>query len=589
MGGFVSGLARTATDAISKVASVAQEHIGSVDHVFERTDEGKLFLNDYKNIYQPTKAQLVETLSKKALTTAQADPAKPKVDLGQIHSDASKAARQALLGPKDALGVTLAASIEKKHGLAAAQSFSNGVAFLLKDYVNPADATTVKGALVKGGEPYSSFKRNVRAGGVAVDSSPSYTPPGKIERAVTGAIYQTFSPLMVVPHIATLANGMFGSSPMEFLQGVAKASTKGLHAGIDDYQNLLTTGAFTESMMRDVKAWNLMKATGHPQIMDSPLAQIVYKSFHQPGFGPWRDYNLLSGANVGKSVAEQLGRDLHSKGVTPKLQWQAMQFGLDPQKIIASGGKLEQVDLERAVYKFVNEHYFLDNSLSRSQLLQSTWAGRILGTYHGYVTRQSKLMARAMFQNFKERGAASVVKNLAIGATLMPLMGEGIKLIQETYRGQNAGGTLKTDIENIEGRHGAEGFAESYFGAMSHVGAYGVYGHIIRGALTHNILNTLGGPVVSSTADLVQDTIGASRRVYRKKGKEVQKSFEPVERDLMFDTPGVSLLAQVLAHRVLPNAKDNPHKDPIRQLYHHVRGEDDYGNPIEGDSNESKK
>jgi len=231
-------------------------------------------------------------------------------------------------------------------------------------------------------------------------------------------------------------------------------------------------------------------------------------------------------------VAEQLGRDIHEQGPTAKLKWQALQLGLDIPKIMEQGGKLDEEDLGRAVYKFVNEHYFLDNSLSRSTLLQSTWAGRILGTYHGYVTRQSKLMARAMFQNFKERGAASVVKNLAIGATLMPLMGEGIKLIQQTYRGQNAGGSLKTDIENIEGKHGAEGIAEAYFGAFAHVGAYGVYGHIIRGALTHNILNTLGGPVVSSTADLAQDTVTAGRSIYKKKG--LQKSLKPVERDLMF-------------------------------------------------------
>ena len=160
----------------------------------------------------------------------------------------------------------------------------------------------------------------------------------------------------------------------------------------------LTTGAFTESMMRQVKDWNLMKATGHPAIMDSPLAKIVYKMFHQPGFGPWRDYNLLSGANVGKMTAEQLGRDFVKNPTSKKALWQLTQFGLDPQKILSQGGKLDKEDLGRAVYKFVNEHYFLDNSLSRSTLLQSTWAGRILGTYHGYVTRQSKLMATAMFK-----------------------------------------------------------------------------------------------------------------------------------------------------------------------------------------------
>src|SRR5882757_2252195 len=230
MGGFIAPITKGLVD----LAKEATEHIGAVEHIFEKTEQGKFLLNDYKNIYQPTKAQLVEKMGYDSLARAKADPAKPKVNLGQIHSDASKAARHAWLGPKDSLGVTLAASVEKQHGTAAAQSLSNAVAFLLKDYVNPAEATNVKGALVKGGEPYSSFKRNVRAAGVPIESSPSYTPVGPKERAVTGAIYQTFSPLMVVPHIATLANGMFGSSPQEFLGGVAKAATKGLHAGIDD-------------------------------------------------------------------------------------------------------------------------------------------------------------------------------------------------------------------------------------------------------------------------------------------------------------------------------------------------------------------
>ena len=49
MGGFSS--------AIGDVAKTLSEHVGAVEHVFERTDEGKLLLNDFKNIYQPTKAQ----------------------------------------------------------------------------------------------------------------------------------------------------------------------------------------------------------------------------------------------------------------------------------------------------------------------------------------------------------------------------------------------------------------------------------------------------------------------------------------------------------------------------------------------------
>ena len=157
----------------------------------------------------------------------------------------------------------------------------------------------------------------------------------------------------------------------------------------------------------------------------------------------------------------------------------------------------------------------------------------------------------------------------------------GIKLFQQTYRGQDAGKTLEDDLAGIEGKRGAEGFAEAYFGGLMHVGAYGVYGHVIRGSLTHSILQSASGPLASATADLIQDEATSVAKDYKSRGKTIYTSPKPVIRDLMFDTPGVSLLAQFLAHRVVPNSKDNPRHDPVRKLYHHVRGEDSYGNPIE--------
>lgn len=602
MGGFTSVIA----DAGSQFAKTISEHLGAVSHVFEHSDEGKMLLEDAKNIYQPTLKQSVEVQTKAALDTAKADPAKPKIDMGKIHGNAQKVAREAWLGPKDSFGATLVASVEKKHGIAHAQSLANGIAFLLKDYVDPlasregelAEEAVAKNR-GKAQAPFSSFKKNVYKAGVPLTSiEPSYTPVGatantlgQYERPVTAAIYQTFSPLMVVPHIATIVNGLFGSDPATFLKGIAEPIAKSLGGTsigeqVDNYQKLLTTGAFTESNYRAIQEWNQFEATGHPPITGGSTARLVYKLFHQPGFAKWRDYNLLSGANVGKMTAEQLGKDLVKKGLTPKLQWQASQFGLDPQKLISQGGILYEGDLSKAIFRFVNEHYFLDNSLHRSSLLQSSWAGRILGTYHGYVTRQSKLMAKAMFQDWSVLGSASVVKNLAVGLAIMPLFGEAVKIVQEGYRGQDALGDTKKDIKNITGQRGAKAAASTYFEAMGHVGAYGVYGHVIRGSLTHSLLQSAAGPMLSSATDLTEDTASAINKTVKSKGRHLQRNFKPVERDLAFDTPGISLLAQFLGHRVLPNAKDKVKKDPARELYHWMRGEDANGNSLDNSNNQ---
>lgn len=585
MGGtLIAQMTNFARESGSKVLNMgadALEHTTAVSHILQQHDEGRMFLNDYKSIYLPTKAQTTEALSKRALEIAAQDPAKPKINEGEIHTNASKAARHALLGPKDGLGVTLAASIEKKHGAASAQSFSNAVAFLLKDYVDPMTSEhSGFNARNKIQAPYSSFKKNVVNAGVGLTSvAPSYNPRGPIERAVTGAIYQTFSPLIAIPHIATTFNGLFGSDPATFLTGLSKSLGKSMDANIDKFQSLVTSGAFVESHLRDIKEWNQFKATGRPEFTGSGTAHLIYKLFHQPGFSTLRDYTLLSGSNVGKMTAEQMARDFVKNPADKVLQWNIKEFGLDPMKVIEQGGKLDESDLGKAVYAFVNKHYFLDNSLQRSMLLQSTWAGRLLGTYHGYVTRQAKLMYHAMGADFIKQGPLATAKNLAIGLTLFPAMGEMVKIIQEGVRGQDAGGDLKKDIQNISGQHGTSGAASTYFEAMGHVGAFGVYNHLLRGGLTHHLVATAAGPVPSMLGNIGEDGLTMLGKDWKSKGKHLQKNAEPVERDLAYDTPGVSLLAQVLMHRVLPKRNDKPKHDPAREFYHYMRNEDVNGDP----------
>lgn len=581
--GLGSTLAKGASKALEMGANVL-EHTAAVEHIFKRTDEGQIFLEDYKNVYQPTMAQSKEALGKAALARVAADPAKPKIDVGEIHSQAAKISRHELMGPKDGLGVTLAASIEKKHGPLAAQSFSNAVSFLLKDYVDPmaegrgtlaGPEGLARASKYKVQAPYSSFKKNVVKAGVALNSvAPSFTPKGPIEKAVTNALYQTFSPLIVVPHLATTFNGLFGSDPITFIKGITKPLGQSLAKGIDSYQALVTTGAFAETHMRDIAEWNQFQATGRPSFSGSGAAHLVYKMFHQPGFSTLRDYTLLSGANAGKMTAQQVARDFVKDPTSAKGLWQMKEFGLDPQKVILNKGALDEEDLGRAVYKFVDKHYFLDSSLQRSMLLQSTWAGRILGTYHSYVTRQAKLMARSMALDIRGQGVASTIKNLAIGAVLFPAMGEGIKTIQETYKGEDAIGDLKTDMKNISGKKGVEAALSTYASMLGHVAAFGVYSHVLRGAYTHRLLDTLGGPLLSAADALAEDTTTAVAKSWKSKGRHKQKDWAPVERDLLYDTPGISLLAQVLAHRVLPNAKDNPKKDPLRELYHYMSSDD---------------
>lgn len=490
------------------------------------------------------------------------------VKMDQIFSDAAAMARENYLGKGDALGITTAAAIAKNHGPAAAEAFSDSMAFILKDTASVKLGKGEFSPTIK----YSTFKaRAIRAGVPLANADPAWVARTKLEKIVSGFTYATFSPLIAVPHLSSVFNGLFGTDSKTFLQGTAKAMMDGLGRNSDHWASLVQTGVMTETLLREMNTYNKFVSSDRTfNLPNGSILPTLYKLFHQPGFSYLRDQTLISGGVVGKMTAQQLGKDLANQGPTPKLRWQAQQFGLDVGKVIKNNGELDQEDLNRAIFKFVDQHYFLDNTLQRSRLLQSTPIGRTLGMYHSYVTRQSKLMGRAMFRDFKERGPASVVRNLAIGATIFPLMGEGVKTVEETIRGQNAGGDLQQDMEDLSGANGPEAALTAYFEMYGHVGAIGVYSHMIRGSLTHSILSSSGGPFLNAGANLVQDIASAGKKTVQGTGDGLGEDWKPVARDAGYDIPGVSLLSQFLMHRILPKANEDTENDPLRQLYQYM-------------------
>jgi hypothetical protein len=582
MGGFASALGDLAAKGVEHIGD-ALTHVRAVGSVLEGTEGGAVTKQLLDNHYIPSykqslSVQLEPELRARTGPDGKPRPNMPPIDMKTIHSNAAKYAREQLAGKGDSFLIQTAQGIEKKHGIKSAQVYADTMAFILKD--------NTQGQLKNGATTsISTLKSNMMKAGVGLkNADPTWFPKTGAEKAVTNAMYQAFSPLIVIPHATTVFNGLFGSDPATFIKGAFHTVAQTLESQPDKWHALIQSGAFAESHIRDAMEYNQFQATGKPQFTGSGAARIVYKMFHQPGFASLRDMNLLMGANTGKMVAEQAAMDFARNPQDQKLAWVLKEYGLDPQQIIENKGILNGKQTDLAVFRFIDKHYFLDNTLQRSRLLQATPLGRMLGMYHGYVTRQAKLMGNAMFLDFKNQGAGTTLKNLAIGAILFPLLGEGVQVVQESVRGQDAIGDLEKDVQNIEGKRGSKLQAETYFKAMGHVAAFGVYQHMLRGALHHSLAETLIGPAFGSGIDLAQDTVGAASNIG--KGKHVQKSLEPVERDLAYDTPGVSLLAQIFANRVIPKRGTNPRKTTERRIYHSLRHEDQYGDPIQTDDKE---
>ena len=616
MGSYTSALG----DVVAKVAAKAMdvvatglEHTVSVEHSLNKYPESKIIAEAYHNDFVPTKNQYVgKTIAQEQLKRGTGrepriqDPQHQHfgkrlnpitqqpliddpIDLHAIDAEGSRIAREKWLGKGDVAGILTAHMLETKYGKAAADSFADNIAFVLKDNKQVNLRAGYKSSAIP--VNISTFKRNAIEAGVGIkDTKPTYSPKTDLERAITSFTYATFSPLIAIPHIATFFNGMFGTDATTYLKGTAQSLASGLGKNSDHWRGLVETGAMTESLFREASNFNTFYSSGKKfNFPDDSVIPTLINFMHQPGFRPLRNQTLISGGIVGKMTAEQAAMDFYHNPKDPAARWQLWQFGLEPDEIVRQGGRLSKEQLNTAIFKFVDRHYFIDNTLQRSRLLQSSATGRILGMYHGYVTRQAKLMGRAMFRDWKERGPASVTRNLIIGSTIFPMLGEAVKLIGEGVRGQNAVGDAQKDLEDLTFQNGPEAAAIAYFETLGHAAAFGIYSHMVRGSFTHSLAGSIGGPLVKAGTDLAQDTGSAIKNDINSGGEHIGRDWKAAGRDITYDLPGVSLLAQLLDHRLLPKANENPDNDPLRQLYEYMRDDSQDTHPDDEDPNKDEK
>ncbi len=630
LGSIIGDLGGKAADAIGTAFREGMSHVASVDIGMHSTPEGSAIADDYHKIFLPTRDQLTSTLTEHAQGRAakidvdhkvamaqhqdnlrkgipSIEPKRPNttIPIERIHAQANAGARHAWLGPKDVLGTMAAKAIEDKYGSLAAQNFVHNMDLLLHDSISPKAAVDEHGLPIpiKRGTntaPYSQFAMNAQNAGVDLGKSgtkSAYTPDWKYQKAMQAGMYQTLSPFMAVYHLGTYMNGMYGTDPITFIRAAARSLKMGFGNDMDAYHALSASGAFAENYTKAAKAYNRFDATGRPDFTGSPLAKALYNTFHLPGFDRLRRGALLLGANTGQMTAEQAARDFAANPASKRLAWMMDEFGLDKDKMIANKGILDEEDLNKAIYSFVNKYYFLDNTLERSRLLQAHPIGRFVGAYHSFVTRQSKLMFNATFRDWKVRGSASVMRNIAITSAIFPPVGEAVHLALMTLRGQDAQDQAKQDwkamgqgneaakalLQGHFEKRNAEAAAKAYFNAFSYAGPMGIYLHMAQNVAAHKTLDYLTGPI-GTTADRFADDVATFTHNASTRGlhsRPTKTAGENLLRDALYSLPYISEFAQVLQHRMLPRRYDRPGKDPVMELWHHVRHEDEWGHPLD--------
>jgi hypothetical protein len=163
--------------------------------------------------------------------------------------------------------------------------------------------------------------------------------------------------------------------------------------------------------------------------------------------------------------------------------------------------------------------------------------------YHGYITRQAKLM----LQTLKGIGTRTKAGDYGMAAQMMgtlgvvfPAVGLGLKTMESWGRGQFQESLDWTD----------ESIPEIMLDGYLHMGAFGVAADYTQSVSRHVLSNAFLGPLGNVATQGIQDAGYPLIREFQ--GKDGDP--EPLERDVL-DYALPDNLGKILSNQFLPNKK----------------------------------
>lgn len=549
MGGIIQPLAHAAAE---EVPGLLAKTFKSLESGFRRTDAGNTFADLFQNTYLPKYHATREALFNHEMTVPKAQQMAPH----EIDSQARNIARKHTLGTNDWLGVGLIKSIENQPNinplqvLNEQQNLADHVHMFLKDTVPNKIIKTRAGKISTG--PISQFKYNVassKENPTPVKINAHYNLPGNIEKLSTKWLNLTALPAIAIPHIGTIVNMGLKSDMRDLIPGLWQASAQ--KGGVK--QAVADAGIFSGTVSHAYTARYYGSRGFMAKVGGDKFGELMYNITHQPGFNTLRDWQLAVGGATGKLSSERMAQQLIQSGGKDKVAiYQLKRMGLVPTDIIAKGG-LDPDMMAKAVYNYVDHRLFLDNTMQRSFYSGASWYNRLGAMYHGYVTRQGRLIASTLKNEVLQgkAGPVGVAQALGMLAVVYPTVGVGLKTLEMYGRGQFQEATPQEDFKKLSGREGISPMAEELIEGYSHMAMFGVATDYSRAASRHMLANAAMGPVGNEIANILQDTYAAVT-----KGK-----VEPLARDVVEDTLPDNL-GKLITHQLLPTQKEDRNRHP---------------------------
>jgi hypothetical protein len=568
IGGMVAKVAAS-PDVKRDVSEVTQKVFRSASTEFNKTDVGKSLGNLFGEYHR--QVGVAETQIGKDF---------PSASSSAIHSHAKNLAREKVFGEHDSLAVAHITHAQEKHGLFYAQNLADHAAMILNDEkLIKAPTAAYKGA-PKTEVKVSKFKKNVVSNkgyadmiktdshGSPIDWSSVRAKNTPLENSLRTWAMTILSPAIAIPHIGTPIVNLALSTPLKSLaKGIYESIGSGdMHVS----EVLLKSGALGESTLSALRA-NEQYKNGDIRRLDfhqQPVAYLLNRVIHQPGFTPLRKWTVHLAAATGYHTAIDSARIFAETG-SKRHRIELEEMGLRPEDILRQKGELSAEQLEQAVYHFTDNKVFLDNSMSRSYYAQKNGYARLGSMYHGYISRQGKFMAHELKKSFRTGNPMAIIQTLAVLGVVAPITGQALEEL-ERYSRLDFSHSASEDFANLSGANGISKMSEQYIEALSHIAAFGVGFDYVRSAARGEIAKQAAGPIGNMIFSGVEDTAKETMAGWKFLTDEDHptKQFAAPSKSMARDILGDILpdnTGRMISHQFVPTQAEERRKEKLEE------------------------
>jgi len=391
----------------------------------------------------------------------------------------------------------------------------------------------------------------------------TYTPQTPKERLLHSLLVNRLAAFAALPHVPMFGNLM--SSPMT-------AIVKGLVSMRDDEIKALATASGILANTQHSMFYNdMMGRTGMlGKVGLSMPGAFLYKAFHMPFFDWLRFHQLSLAASVGYHSAVEWASEAASGDKRALAELAEMK--LNPQEIIAQGGKLNEDQMQQAMFHYVNNRMFVDRPYDRSLRSNSSYFMRSATMFHSIVVSQYRFMQREIGKMVKTgdiKGLAQFAGTLGIlFPAVMPWL-HAAEVLGRTLSPQQAKQAEEKDYAGLTNPKSVGDWTLHYANMLAYLGGFGIYRNIILSAHGDRLGAALLGPITGSAVQTVQDSINAiANPIKQKRGESPfearRRHYGQLGRDISEFT--VPVVGKWMAHKFFPTlAEEKAEEYPSRR------------------------